>query len=254
MIKAQVLSSVAILTLLYCIVPTTNAGLITYDSEVDFLAAAPIVSTETFDGFATNYGFTHKVISLDGLIYSTESCTNRCWTFDSNYKTTPNSLISNSASTNTIMFGPSRWVEALGFWLLTGSSNDNPVVRWEILIKELDSTNTLVSVPTPLPPGQSYFGFYSDIGISKVLVRDFAGTSGASNWKFDNVSHSAILGGDPFPNCEPVAPPALGGPGNITGGSCVAGVAEPYDASEPATITLFCLGLAGLGFARRKKA
>jgi hypothetical protein len=67
-----------------------QAALITFGDEVDFLAATDIVSITTFDGFITPtptgseniQTYQYMNTAVDGVLYSTDECTNSCWSGD----------------------------------------------------------------------------------------------------------------------------------------------------------------------------
>lgn len=218
-------------------------AVVLYTSEADFLAVAPIVSTETFDIFTNNYGFISPNISIDSVAYGTDQCTNRCWSFDGNHVSAPNSLISNAIGYNTLSFGNGRTVEALGFWFVGLGKIADPFLGWEIQVFETDGVSTLLSVQpssTSVATTQ-YFGFLSVAGITSVTLRDNPQDNGAINWILDDVARGAILGGEPLTDSIPVPPPGLGGPDG------------PIGVPEPGTMGLTALGALLLSLSRRQR-
>lgn len=221
--------------------PTETQAVVIYNSESSFRSAAAIESTENFDAYTTDDGFVTPVIALDGVSYSTTSCTNSCWDFEgSNYVSAPNSLVSNAIATNTLSFGSGRYVNALGFWLSGLYKTSLPSLGWEIIVNEKNGSSTAIEIS----PGANsrYFGFTSESGIDSLVVRDNPRDSGAWNWWYDDVARGAIVGGDPLADSIPVPPPSLGGPDYWIG-------AVP----EPGTYALFAAGLLMLAFRVKRR-
>lgn len=236
----RILVTLCLSTALAAGVPQEVRALVLYNSEAVFLAEAPIASVETFDTYITNYGFITPSIVIDGVSYSTNECTNRCWTFYSNNVSPPNGLISNAIGENVIRFGTSRYVEAIGFWFNGGvaSSGNTGPAFWGIQVTE---TNGLLTSLPIQALGAQYFGFVSETGISRVTIRDNPEIHGASNWILDNVARAEILGGTALADSTPVPPPALGGPDG------------PAGVPEPGTVALLSLGLLMLTSITKKR-
>lgn len=236
-------------TLLVLHQASATAAIVVYSTDSSFLSTAPALSTENFNSFTNNYGFTSPVIALGGVEYSTTECTNRCWTFDGSF-VSGNSLLSNALGVDTLSFGTNRYVDALGFWFTSGATGPGLLSPlWEIFVEETDGTSTYVPIDTPsLGPVIKYYGFVSTVGISKVTVRDYPLDNGSSQFAFDNVSRSAILGGSQLEDSVPVPPPGLGGP---DGPICVPGPC-PVGIPEPSTLSIGLLGLAAMLRARRR--
>ncbi len=177
------------------------ASVIVYDSESDFLNAAPVISTETFDEFPSRTGFFTNRVVLDHVIYETdgpclfEGAGNPCWMAGIHLGpasvTPPNDFgasFANGITEHRISFGPGNWVHAFGFWFLSGDHFSIP--QWEVIITEMDGTRTVE--PVEVFAGRRFLGFQSDAGIVGLVVRG-ALPGRASNWSYDNVSRGQVF-------------------------------------------------------------
>ncbi len=157
------------------------AHLAIYNSESEFLHAAPIVSTETFDEFPSPFYFFSPRVVIDGIAYTTASvpgavCGGRqpCWTVESDV------LLANLAHGSVFTFGPGGHVKAFG--ILFSSSQEFPGPHFDLTIHEVDGSTTVA-----LLGAGGYAGILSTVGIDSLAVSaDFP-------WQYDNVSHSQIL-------------------------------------------------------------
>lgn len=177
-----------VIVLFFHINPGSSTALTVYDTEADFLNNTPITSTETFSRFTQPTTFDGKLIFLDGTAYCTTDRTNVAWTVTQN-----GNFGSNAIGVDVLSFGPGRYVLAIGL-LFTGDGGSPPNFAWQIIVNEIDGTNTTFSLSSSYPNTLvAYRGFLSDIGIKEIIVRDDPTDSGAGNWRYDNVSHSAVL-------------------------------------------------------------
>lgn len=213
--------------------PAASATLEIYFSETEFLAAAPIASTENFDEFQRFTEFDSPDVEIDSVRYGleagVESCTNSddlptgCWVISFGGPNTifvdgelqqvpntwpasslPNKFLSNNVFDNVLSFGDNAYVEAIGFFFSTPVSSvpefplyPDDFVGWEILVTDLEEVTHVLDVLPPVigddPSERQYFGFYSSLGISEVVVRDKVGDIVGVNWAFDDVSRSAVV-------------------------------------------------------------
>jgi hypothetical protein len=179
--------AVLMTTLCSCAIGLADA-LNVFTSEADFLAAAPVVSTETFEEFTPPTLFTSQIMIGD-VVYTGQAS----WSILEAGYGTGNALISNVIGVNEMSFGPGQFAHAIGFFLLLpGASPVGTFLGWQIVVNELDGQSSVIDVPPILHFAPVYFGFLSDVGISKVTVQDNPGDTEADNWYLDNVSHSAI--------------------------------------------------------------
>ncbi|MBU0717423.1 MAG: PEP-CTERM sorting domain-containing protein [Planctomycetes bacterium] len=186
---------IAVVLLLRGFNPAT-ASIIAYYDEPSFVASVPIVSTETFDEFAADTTFGSSV-TIDSILYEAlpdDEGREPTWVAADGpgvpgYVSPPNGFYSDVVGDTIMTFGPERYVEGIGFWLMTGVVF--PVPHWEILIEETDGYTALLDVS--FTADNRYYGFGSTVGIRQLTVRDHAGTEGSVNWSFDDVSRTAII-------------------------------------------------------------
>jgi hypothetical protein len=181
---------------------SASANLITFNSEADFLNNAPIVSTETFDDFPSHTGFFTPLVVIDQVVYDTDGpcfyqgAPNPCWLVGIQLGfgavSPPNDFgatFANAITEHRISFGAGNSVDAFGFWFLSGGGFPPP--HWEVVVHEIDGTDTIETLLFAADP--RYRGFLSDVGINALTVRDFQGErDGAANWSYDNVSRSQV--------------------------------------------------------------
>ena len=110
------LSTIGIAMAMIILVPRYGDALAIYFDQSDFLAVAEMKSTTDFDSFEPVWGFTDHHMALDGILYSAEECSNRCWTFDNHWaRASSIVLVSNNISNDIISFGKNRFTHSLGF-------------------------------------------------------------------------------------------------------------------------------------------
>ena len=168
-----------------------HASMMTYSNESTFLSAAPIASTEDFEGFPDgDFRFGSSTIDVDGVIYNNtiggDWSVSGAWGGISNSK----SLGSTFGGHNEITFGTGACVKAFGFYFISKLGAQYP---WEIEVFEKGGSSTLFEVKFALNEREQYYGFLSDIGIERITVRDYSGDCCSTNWDYDNVSRSSFV-------------------------------------------------------------
>lgn len=211
---------------LIAVVGPASADPIVFTDEASFVASPAVRNIETFDSFRQNFGFTTPQIALGGVQFTTATCTNRCWTFDSSTFTPPNGLISNAISDDVLSFGAGRYSTALGFSFQSTAFGPG----WTIAIRELNGSVTNHDIGPLDAVEPIYVGFLSDRGIVDVTIANRPGGI-MSNWRLDDVARGTVLGGPTLPDSRPIPPPAL--------------------VAEPTTLVLAASGLLGLRRRRR---
>lgn len=189
----------------------SHASMKIYSNESTFLSAAPIDSTEDFERFPDgDYRFGSSTIGVDGVIYSDTKggdwSVSGAWGGISNSR----SLGSTFGEHNEITFVTGACVKAFGFYFISKLGAQYP---WEIEVFEKGGSSTLVEVQFTLNEREKYYGFLSDIGIERIIVRDYSGDCCGTNWDYDNVSRSSFV-----PKSGKLSPSSPSGVG-ITDGS-----------------------------------
>lgn len=178
---------------------SATASVTLYNSESGFLAAAPAVTTETFDEFPKNTSWSSSLVVSDGVRYQTQY---GGWSLNRFFgtHTAPNALSTFQGEYTQISFGQGKRVTAFGFWM--GVPSVSFQIHDVLNVVEIDGRQTELQL---MPPSGSmtYWGFTSDVGIREINIRDWPNDSVGANWSYDNVSHSAIV----LP--EPSAPISL---------------------------------------------
>jgi len=185
---------------------TVDAAVTVFTDESTFLASAPVTATETFEGFQPGC-FPMKAITIDGVRYRGLSRvrTGARWFITESTVTPPNGLSADEDSLrNVVTFGPNRYVDAFGFAMIAVNDFPDPsFFGWDILVTERHHRAQIVA-HVPPAGGTFYFGFTSDVGITRVLVRDaYHYYIPAVHWIYDDVSRSEILGGSELPESPP---------------------------------------------------
>lgn len=191
-------TQLAVLALLVGNHAISKAEVTAYDDETTFLNSNPIVSTETFDGYQGMPLFESAVVTIDSVTYQAlpnSQDGQSEWRTGVNFSaagfaSSPDDFGSNLISDNIISFGPGKYAEAIGFWLL--SSADRPGLIWEIEAKEFGGDVQVVEV-SDWENEKRYYGFSSPQGIESVTVRDYRGDNAGNNWSYDNVSRTTIV-------------------------------------------------------------
>jgi hypothetical protein len=188
----------ALLQVLFASSSPAGASVSVFTDESTFLASAPIAVTETFERF--EFGcFPTQAITIDSVRYRGLSAPAVDWFITQSAVTPPKGLVGPPDSLrHLVTFGPGRYVHAFGFGMiavddLPGGEID--FFGWEILVAERHRRAQIVA-RVPPAGGTFYFGFVSDIGIGRIIVRAaYRHFLPAVHWVYDNVSRSEILGG-----------------------------------------------------------
>lgn len=193
---------------------TSTAAVELIDAEAQFLSAAPIVSTETFERDVDFLKIREPTVTIDDVVYEIssgraadcfKSTFRHCWSIERQKGANQLSSGANFAigmadwnmgagDWDIIHFGDRRRVKAFGFYIQAAVDfvlDDFP--GWEILVHEDDGTVTSFTVATKSAKKRPvYFGFISEAGISKIDVGSKPGRA-AFNWDYMLVSRSQIL-------------------------------------------------------------
>ena len=164
-----------------------HAALMTYSDESTFLSAAPIASTEDFEGFSNGFIYSSTVV-IDEVVYNATTGGN--WSIPGSYGgiSGTKGFGSTFGGPNEISFGNNVYLDAFGFYFISQLGYAYP---WEIEVFEKGGSSTLFNVQFSSTEGAKYYGFLSDVGIEKLIVRDYDGDSNLANWSYDNVSRSS---------------------------------------------------------------
>lgn len=193
---------------------TNTSAVELIDRETQFLSAAPIVSTESFERDVDFLKIQEPTVTIGGVVYEIssgraadcfKSAFRHCWSIE---KQKGASQFSSGAifaigmadwnmgagDWDIIHFGDKRSVTAFGFYIQAAADfipKDFP--GWEILVHEVDGTVTSFGVATKAAKKKPvYFGFISEVGISKIDVGSKPGRA-AFNWDYMLVSRSGIV-------------------------------------------------------------
>jgi len=193
---------------------TSAAAIELIDSEAQFLSAAPIVSTESFERDVDFLKIQEPTVTIDDVVYEIssgraascfKSAFRHCWSIEkqkgaNRFSSGANFAIGmadwnmGAGDWDIIHFGDKRSVKAFGFYIQAAVDfvpNDFP--GWEILVHEEDGTVTSFGVATKTAKKKPvYFGFISEVGISKIDVGSKPGRA-AFNWDYMLVSRSRIV-------------------------------------------------------------
>jgi hypothetical protein len=160
----------------------------TYRNESTFLSTAPISSTEDFEAFPDgDFRFGSPTIVVDKVVYN--ATTGGDWSVPGPWGGISSSkgLGSTFGGPNEITFGNGEYVKAFGFYFISGLGAQYP---WEIEVFEKGGSSKLFNVQFTSTEREQYYGFLSDIGIERIIVRDYTGDCCSTNWNYDNVSRS----------------------------------------------------------------
>jgi hypothetical protein len=186
---------------------TVEAAVTVFTDELTFLASAPVTATETFERFEGGC-FPRQAITIDGVRYRSLSPPGSSWFITgSTAVTPPNGLVGHPGSLrHVVTFGPRRYVHAFGFSMIAVDDLPGGQIDFfglEILVAERHRTARIVA-RVPPAGGTFYFGFVSDIGIARIIVRAaYRHFLPAVHWVWDDVSRSEILGRPELPESPP---------------------------------------------------
>lgn len=199
-----------------------------YRSESAFLNAVPVVSTETFDSFATGTELEfvageHPLVpgyetfyrtTVDDVDYSVIDCNTAgiCfpWTVTDQRRnvgpvSSPNLLAADGSDIErhqAITFGTGNHVEGIGFYFIAEEIDlpTPPPTRapfWNMFIVEKGigggGHNFRLDFGSEMP---TYLGFHSTLGIEGIVIFDAAGEEFyglPTYWAYDNVSRTEIV-------------------------------------------------------------
>lgn len=167
---------------------TAQGAVIAYTDEASFLAAANVVSTETFSGFGPADVLGVGSCEVDQVIYTASDPTSE-WrmagkSFIGEYRYrigTPSAI----DDWDSLTFGPDRYSTAFGFLLSTMGPYD--------MLFEVETTSgavTTVQVPGAVAV---YRGFTAPEGIVGVTIRDEPSDGHMVNFYLDDVSRGAVV-------------------------------------------------------------
>jgi hypothetical protein len=170
---------------------------LTFD-EAAFLSSNPIVSTETFDEFATptEYPPTQRRVVIDAVRYRSVDPGTPSWVIDAGVASPDNALLrrfnSGSGPLGTLQLaiafrdgGSSR---ALGFLLQPFATTS----QFELIVTEATGDTTSYLLPRDI--GDTYLGVSSPNGVKRVLIRQHSEISGGvTNFAVNDVSRGRIV-------------------------------------------------------------
>lgn len=215
-VKASV---VFLTTAVFASVSAVGSDLELYQSEADFLANAPIESTMNFDDASTPTYVKHWSFTYDEVVYEISAGSDafcwyvgyeNCWYMTDSMSdgppppTSPNMLASDvmgpmdGEAWDVISFGENRFVTAIGFYFISANAYDGVIANapdfagWEMIVHETDGSATTFDLPPDTAMAPAYYGFVSDIGISRIEIGNKSDQCGLNNFGYDSVSRSAV--------------------------------------------------------------
>jgi hypothetical protein len=209
--KSQALRRLAVLILVLGtqeIVPAARADIIVFTNEAAFLRAAPIVSTEKFDEFASGTLLGQMgTVRIDGVTYT--AAADAQWSADRFFgpaPSPPNVLFQRNTGTRngsaTLTFGDGQSTEAIGFFVT--SPLLSPRSFYQLTVTTTDGGQLVEPIDlnsdTPV-----YRGFVASEGISSVRIDPLTVEGARPNFGLDNVSRAAIVGPLPVVIPEPAS-------------------------------------------------
>ena len=173
-------------------------NVIVFTQEPEFLRAAPIVSTETFDEFPTPTVLGTGTVIVDGVTYTSDQPAAR-WIagilihqVPPRFVSPPNDFGTDLIGSDTLTFGAAATTNAIGFFLLTAGV----FTTYNVIVTTADGAqfiDPLVGEPNP-----AFRGFVAPEGIASVTVTHISPLS-LFNFSFDNVSRGNIVSAVPEP-------------------------------------------------------
>jgi hypothetical protein len=170
---------------------------VTFD-QTSFLSSNPIVSTETFDEFAspTEYPPTQRRVVIDAVRYRSVDPAPPGWVIDAGVASPDNALFRRFSTGSgplgslqlAIAFRDGGSSTAIGFLLQPFATTS----QFELVITEASGDVTTMLLPRDI--GDTYIGVSSPNRIKRVLIRQHSEISGGvTNFAVNDVSRGRIL-------------------------------------------------------------
>lgn len=192
-----------------------------YRSEAEFLANAPIESTVNFDARPTETDIKHWSFTLEDVVYEHSDGRDafcwyvgydNCWFITEQLSdgppppTLPHMLGSNALGPidggfeghDIIGLGKNRSATAVGFFFISFvsfefiSEHSPEFTGWEIVVHEVGDTATVFDLPPETAMEPAYYGFVSEVGISRIETGNKPDQFVGFNYGYDNVSRSTV--------------------------------------------------------------
>src|SRR5262249_45283194 len=112
---------------------TAYATIIVFTDAQSFLQTGRVVSTETFDELPSNTIIGLGSVSLDGITYTSADPSAQWFTTDSFVTPSPPNSFVQKNKTSTLTFAEGGITDALGFFLLPGSTFPGGDYRFDVL-------------------------------------------------------------------------------------------------------------------------
>jgi hypothetical protein len=166
-----------------------------FNSEAAFLAAANVVSTETFDEFASGTDLGGPSATVDGITYTAVDPDPgpppppRWSVHGSTVADSPPNVFefSGRRAVTLLSFGDGMITHAIGFFLHTGADFPGGV-NYELTVTLGNDSHIVANASG----GALYRGFLASEGIKSITI-DTETDIGGFNFEFDNVSRGAIV-------------------------------------------------------------
>src|SRR5262245_15944979 len=174
---------------------TAYATIIAFTDAQSFLQTGRVVSTETFDELPSDTIIGVGSVSLDGITY-TSADPSAQWATDDTFVTPspPNSLVQNNViAPATLTFAGGGTTDALGFFLLPGSTFPGGDYRFDVLT----AAGETFTADTGIIGATIFRGFVAseNESILSLTITPLNVAGGISNFNLDNVSRDAIVPG-----------------------------------------------------------
>jgi hypothetical protein len=165
--------------------------------EEEFFQAAAIVTTETFDEFATGIVLGTGAVAVGGITYSSDDPTS-LWVAGILIHQVPPRFISapndfGQTKIANLTLTPAEPIEAIGFYLLTAGVFQT----YQITVTAVGGgqfNETLLGEPNPL-----FRGYVAPEGISSLTISHLFLPQSGVNFSFDNVSQGVVSAPIPEP-------------------------------------------------------